>query len=102
MHVGPDGVDRAVYRKVHMFDVEVGGTSYEESAIEEPGDDLVVTVTDDGVPLGIERGGSADLETCPNSHPAGGCCCPKFSAGSINRRSDFRGNSSTQGRFNDR
>ena len=53
VHVGPDGADRAVYRKVHMFDVEVGGTSYEESAIEEPGDDLVVTVTDDGVPLGM-------------------------------------------------
>ena len=25
VHVGPDGDDRAVYRKLHMFDVEVGG-----------------------------------------------------------------------------
>ena len=25
VHIGPDGEDRAVYRKVHMFDVEVGG-----------------------------------------------------------------------------
>ena len=53
VHIGPDGADRAVYRKVHMFDVEVGGTRYEESAIEEPGDDIVVTSTDDGVPLGM-------------------------------------------------
>src|SRR3954453_15277996 len=42
-HIGPDGEDRAVYRKVHMFDVEVGGNTYEESAHEEPGDELVVT-----------------------------------------------------------
>jgi len=53
VHIGPDGADRAVYRKVHMFDVEVGGIRYEESAIEEPGDDIVVTSTDDGVPLGM-------------------------------------------------
>ena len=53
VHVGPDGTDRAVYRKVHMFDVEVAGTRYEESAIEAPGDDIVVTATDDGVLLGM-------------------------------------------------
>jgi len=53
VHIGPDGADRAVYRKVHMFDVEVGGIRYEESAIEEPGDDIVITTTDDGVPLGM-------------------------------------------------
>jgi deaminated glutathione amidase len=53
VHVGPDGEDRAVYRKVHMFDVEVGGTRYEESAIEAPGDEIVVTETDGAVPLGM-------------------------------------------------
>jgi predicted amidohydrolase len=53
VHIGPDGADRAVYRKVHMFDVEVGGIRYEESAIEEPSDDIVVTTTDHGVPLGM-------------------------------------------------
>ena len=25
VHFGPDGEEKAVYRKVHMFDVEVGG-----------------------------------------------------------------------------
>jgi len=53
VHVGPDGEDRAVYRKVHMFDVEVGGTRYEESAIEAPGDEIVVTETEGGVRLGM-------------------------------------------------
>jgi predicted amidohydrolase len=53
VHIGPDGEDRAVYRKVHMFDVEVDGQRYEESAIEEPGDELVVSDTADGVPLGL-------------------------------------------------
>ena len=31
VHIGPDGEDRAVYRKIHMFDVEVGGRTYRES-----------------------------------------------------------------------
>src|ERR671910_2659620 len=31
VHVGPDGEDRARYRKIHMFDVEVGGRAYRES-----------------------------------------------------------------------
>ena len=53
VHVGPDGQDRAIYRKIHMFDVEVGGRHYEESAIETPGDEIVITHTDDGVPLGM-------------------------------------------------
>jgi deaminated glutathione amidase len=39
--IGPDGEDLAVYRKVHMFDVEVGGVSYRESEHEEPGEELV-------------------------------------------------------------
>jgi deaminated glutathione amidase len=34
----PDGEIAAVYRKIHMFDVEVGGVVYRESEIEEPGD----------------------------------------------------------------
>jgi deaminated glutathione amidase len=53
VHVGPDGEDCAVYRKVHMFDVEVGGQRYEESAIEEPGDELVVSETAGGVAIGL-------------------------------------------------
>ena len=32
VHVGPDGEIRAVYRKIHMFDIEVDGVVYRESA----------------------------------------------------------------------
>jgi deaminated glutathione amidase len=35
---GPDGEQIAVYRKLHMFDVDVGDVSYRESAIEQAGD----------------------------------------------------------------
>jgi deaminated glutathione amidase len=34
----PEGEIAAVYRKIHMFDVEVGGHVYRESEAEEPGD----------------------------------------------------------------
>ena len=53
VHIGPDGEDRAVYRKVHMFDVEIGGRVYRESEIEAPGEELVVTETADGVEVGL-------------------------------------------------
>jgi deaminated glutathione amidase len=39
--VGPDGGDLAAYRKIHMFDVDVGGVAYRESAHEEPGGEIV-------------------------------------------------------------
>jgi predicted amidohydrolase len=39
--IGPGGEDVAVYRKIHMFDVEVGGVSYRESDHEEPGAEIV-------------------------------------------------------------
>jgi predicted amidohydrolase len=35
---GPDGERLATYRKLHMFDVEVGDVSYRESEIEQAGD----------------------------------------------------------------
>jgi predicted amidohydrolase len=38
----PDGALAAVYRKIHLFDVEVGGHVYRESDAEEPGDEPVV------------------------------------------------------------
>jgi predicted amidohydrolase len=44
---------RATYRKVHMFDVEVGGRSYRESELEEPGEEIVISQTADGVGLGL-------------------------------------------------
>jgi deaminated glutathione amidase len=53
VHVGPDGDVRALYRKIHMFDVEVGGRTYRESAHEEPGDEVVVSESADGVELGL-------------------------------------------------
>jgi predicted amidohydrolase len=48
----PDGALAAVYRKIHLFDVEVGGTVYRESEAEEPGDEPVV-VAADGWPIGL-------------------------------------------------
>jgi predicted amidohydrolase len=53
VHVGPDGEIQAVYRKIHLFDVEVGGTAYRESELEDPGEEIVVTQTADGLQLGL-------------------------------------------------
>ena len=39
--IGPDGADLAVYRKIHMFDVDLGGISFRESDHEQPGDEIV-------------------------------------------------------------
>jgi predicted amidohydrolase len=52
-HIGPDGEVRAVYRKIHMFDVEVAGRTYRESAHEEAGDEVVLSETAGGVELGL-------------------------------------------------
>ena len=52
VHVGPDGELRAVYRKIHMFDVTVEGKEYRESASQEAGAE-VVTSDVQGVPLGL-------------------------------------------------
>jgi predicted amidohydrolase len=53
VHVGPDGEIRAVYRKLHMFDVEVDGVAYNESNNERPGDEVVVSALAGGVGLGM-------------------------------------------------
>ncbi len=50
--IGPDGELEAVYRKIHLFDVDVGGTSYRESDTEAPGEELVLTHAGD-LPLGL-------------------------------------------------
>ena len=42
----------ALYRKIHMFDVDVGGVSYRESDGEQPGDEIVVADLD-GVGVGL-------------------------------------------------
>jgi predicted amidohydrolase len=53
VHVGPDGELKSVYRKLHMFDVEVDGVTYAESSTEEPGDEVVVSTLRDGTRLGM-------------------------------------------------
>jgi deaminated glutathione amidase len=53
VHIGPDGEDRAVYRKLHMFDVVVGGRDYRESDGEAPGDEIVGTTLQDGTSAGL-------------------------------------------------
>jgi deaminated glutathione amidase len=53
IHVGPDGELKAVYRKIHMFDVEVGGVEYRESEHSEPANEIVVSETAGAVGLGL-------------------------------------------------
>jgi predicted amidohydrolase len=53
LHVGPDGEIMAVYRKIHMFDVEVAGRVYRESELEQPGEEIVLSRTAGGVELGL-------------------------------------------------
>jgi deaminated glutathione amidase len=43
----PEGEIVAVYRKIHLFDVEVGGVVYRESEAEEPGDEPVIAERED-------------------------------------------------------
>jgi predicted amidohydrolase len=53
LHVGPDGQIKGTYRKLHMFDVEVEGTTYSESSREQAGDSVTLTTTAQGQPLGM-------------------------------------------------
>jgi predicted amidohydrolase len=53
VHIDPAGELRAAYRKLHMFDVEVEGRTYNESAVTEPGDEIVLSATAEGVELGM-------------------------------------------------
>jgi predicted amidohydrolase len=53
VHAGPDGELKAVYRKIHMFDVEVGGVQYRESEHSEPAEEIVLSQTADEVELGL-------------------------------------------------
>jgi len=50
--IGSDGEDLAVYRKIHMFDVDVGGVAYRESAHERAGEEIVLGSVD-GPSLGL-------------------------------------------------
>ena len=53
VHVDPQGEIRATYRKLHMFDVDVGGRSYRESELEQAGEEIVLSHTAEGVELGL-------------------------------------------------
>ncbi|MBI5309474.1 MAG: carbon-nitrogen hydrolase family protein [Actinobacteria bacterium] len=53
VHAGPDGEIKAVYRKIHMFDVEVGGQVYRESDHEQRGDEIVDTALAGDLPAGL-------------------------------------------------
>ncbi len=53
VHIGPDGALRAVYRKLHMFDVEVDGTRYAESEHEQAGDEVVLSELAGAIKLGM-------------------------------------------------
>jgi predicted amidohydrolase len=48
---GPDGEVLGVYRKIHLFDVEVEGNVYRESEAEEPGEEP--TIVDSDWPIGL-------------------------------------------------
>jgi predicted amidohydrolase len=47
--IGPQGDDLAIYRKIHMFDVDVGGVAYRESEHEQAGGEIVTAPLEDAV-----------------------------------------------------
>jgi predicted amidohydrolase len=49
---GPGGERRAIYRKIHMFDVDVGDVAYRESAVEQAGDEIALGEAD-GTKIGL-------------------------------------------------
>lgn len=53
VHVAPDGELRAIYRKIHLFDVEVDGVLYAESEHEQAGHEVVCSRLADGMELGM-------------------------------------------------
>jgi predicted amidohydrolase len=53
VHIGPDGEDVARYRKLHMFDVQVGEDVYQESRWQDAGEEIVLSATAGGVELGL-------------------------------------------------
>ena len=53
VHVSPDGELRAVYRKIHLFDVELDGVVHAESRAFTAGEEIVTSELDDGTVLGM-------------------------------------------------
>jgi predicted amidohydrolase len=52
-HISPHGELRAVYRKIHLFDVEIDGMVHAESRSFVPGEEIVTSEADDGTVLGM-------------------------------------------------
>lgn len=52
VHLTPDGERNAVYRKIHIFNANVGGETYEGDSVEIGGDDVVLTEVN-GVTVGL-------------------------------------------------
>jgi predicted amidohydrolase len=70
--LGPDGSRLAAYRKLHMFDVDVGGRGYRESETCLPGDEVVaVTVPSDWVAGGVPGTALGTAGDAPADLPAG-------------------------------
>jgi predicted amidohydrolase len=53
LHIAPDGELRALYRKIHLFDVTVASVDYRESDSGEGGSDVVTSEAADGTKLGL-------------------------------------------------
>jgi deaminated glutathione amidase len=53
VHVGPDGELKAIYRKIHLFDVTVDGTDYGEAATQHAGEEIVTSPLASGLTLGL-------------------------------------------------
>ncbi len=64
VHVSASGGVRAVYRKLHMFDVCIDGRSYRESDIELPGEEIVLSQTTTGDTGSDEAGVGLGLAVC--------------------------------------
>jgi deaminated glutathione amidase len=62
VHVSASGAVRAVYRKLHMFDVSIDGRSYRESDIELPGEEIVLSQTTAREQVGDTASPKADGE----------------------------------------
>ncbi len=50
--IDPEGELVAAYRKIHLFDVEVGGVAYRESEAEQPGSEIVLAAAN-GLEIGL-------------------------------------------------
>jgi predicted amidohydrolase len=53
VHIDPRGAIAAIYRKIHLFDVEIDGAVYGEASTYAPGDQIVTTTLEPGTTAGL-------------------------------------------------